>query len=212
MTKQEKFDQMIQLAASTKERMFLSAIYLFSAKGFANVGIRELCRSVNVKESAFYNHFISKDDLLAAIFQRFVEISTREAFSEKELQSIIDTGNIDTYLRENMKNFTACIKDPLYFTILQIITMESYTNPKAYDMVKDNYYVLQTEMALNRMMDRGFLKKLDARSVSFSFYYCLKGLMHDIMLKDVWDEDTKELLDMIEQHVQLFLNLLRLEE
>jgi hypothetical protein len=111
-----------------------------------------------------------------------------------------------------MKEFIVCINNPLYFTILQIINMESYTNPKAYDMVKNNYYVLHTEMVLNMMMTRGFLKKLDARAVSISFYYCLKGLMHDIMLKDVWNEDTQELLDMIQKHVQLFLNLLKLEE
>lgn len=212
MTKQENFNQMIQSAASTKERMFLSAIYLFSAKGFANVGIRELCRSVNVKESAFYNHFASKDDLLIAIFQRFVEISTREVFTDEELQTIINTGNIDAYLKKSMKEFTVCIDNPLYFTILQIIIMESYTNPKAYDMVKNNSYVLHTETVLNMMMARGFLKKLDARTVSSSFYYCLKGLMHDIMLKDIWNEDTQELLDMIQKHVQFFLNLLKLEE
>lgn len=212
MTKQEKFSQLIQSAASTKERMFLSAIYLFSAKGFANVGIRELCRSVNVKESAFYNHFASKEDLLVAIFQRFVEISTRKAFSEEELQSIINTGNIDGYLKESIKEFTVCINNPLYFTILQIIIMESYTNPKAHDMVKNNDYILHTETVLNMMMSGGFLKKLDARTVSSSFYYCLKGLMHDVMLKDVWNEDTQELLDMIQKHVQLFLNLLKLEE
>ena len=201
MTKQEKFNQLIQSAASTKERMFLSAIYLFSTKGFANVGIRELCRSVKVKESAFYNHFASKDDLLVEIFQCFVEISTRDAFLEKELQTIINTGNIDAYLQESIKEFVVCINNPLYFTILQIINMESYTNPKAYDMVKNNDYILHTEMVLNRMMASGFLKKLDACAVSISFYYCLKGLIHDIMLKDVWSEDIQELLDMIQKHV-----------
>lgn len=212
MTKQEKFNRLIQAAPTTKERMFLSAIYLFSSKGFANVGIRELCRSVNVKESAFYNHFASKDDLLIAIFQRFVQISTREAFSEEELQSIINTGNIDAYLKESMKEFAVCINNPLYFTILQIINMESYTNSKAYDMVKNNDYILYTERVLDSMMAKGFLKKLDTHAFSISFYYCLKGLMHDFMLRDVWNEDMQELLDMIQKHVDLFLSLLKPEE
>lgn len=212
MTRQEKFSQMIQVSTSTKERMFLSAVYLFSAKGFANVGIRELCRSVNVKESAFYNHFASKDDLLAEIFERFMEISTREVFSKKEIDTIISNGNIEVYLKESMQEFFVCLNDPLYFSILQIINMESYTNPKAYNMVKNNDYILHTEMILNKMIDKGFLKKLDAKAVSISFYFCLKGLMHDYMLKDVWNEDTQELLDMIQKHVQLFLNLLKLED
>ncbi len=212
MTRQEKFSQMIEVSTSTKERMFLSAIYLFSAKGFANVGIRELCRSVNVKESSFYNHFASKDDLLAEIFERFMEISTREVFSKEEVDTIINNGNIEVYLKESMKEFFVCLNDPLYFSILQIINMESYTNPKAYNMVKNNDYILHTEMILNRMIDKGFLKKLDAKAVSISFYFCLKGLMHDYMLKDVWNEDTQELLDMIQKHVQLFLNLLKLED
>jgi TetR/AcrR family transcriptional regulator, biofilm operon repressor len=212
MKRQEKFSQMIQVSTSTKERMFLSAIYLFSAKGFANVGIRELCRSVNVKESSFYNHFASKDDLLAEIFERFMEISTREVFSKEEVDTIINNGNIEVYLKESMKEFFVCLNDPLYFSILQIINMESYTNPKAYNMVKNNDYILHTEMILNKMIDKGFLKKLDAKAVSISFYFCLKGLMHDYMLKDVWNEDTQELLDMIQKHVQLYLNLLKLED
>jgi AcrR family transcriptional regulator len=167
---------------------------------------------VNVKESAFYNHFVSKDDLLIEIFHRFVEISTRETFSEEELQSIINTGNIEAYLQESMKEFTVCINNPLYFTILQIINMESYTNSNAYDMVKNNDYILHTATVLDRMMAKGFLKKLDTHAFSVSFYYCLKGLMHDFMLKDVWNEDMQELLDMIQKHVQLFLSLLKPKE
>lgn len=209
MHKEMKLEQIIRDASSTRDRLFLSAIQLFSSKGFANVGIRELCRSVNIKESAFYNHFKSKDELLDEIFRYFIQISTREVFSHEKLENIIHTGNIKAYLQESMKAFTYCIRSPLYFTILQIITMESYTNTKAYAMVRNNDYILHTEKVLESMVTEGFLDSLDTKAFSISFYYCLKGLMHDFMLKDAWNDDTQELLDMIQKHVQLFLSMLK---
>ena len=57
----------------TKWKLFTTAIDLFSTKGYANVGIREIADVVGIKWPGIYNHFKSKDAFLdeAYKFYRF---------------------------------------------------------------------------------------------------------------------------------------------
>jgi len=54
-------------STNTKERLLYRGIKLFSAKGYSNIGIRQLCTSVGIKESSFSNHFKSKESLFREI-------------------------------------------------------------------------------------------------------------------------------------------------
>jgi len=136
MNKNEAFQKLINEESSTKQRLFYSAVYLFSVKGYSNVGIRELCRSVHVKESAFYNHYCSKEELFNSILAYFAKTSGKVVFDENEIDRIVQKGDIRHFFNENMKKFSSVTDNPLYHTMLQIVFMESYTNNKAYQLAK----------------------------------------------------------------------------
>jgi AcrR family transcriptional regulator len=53
--------------AGTAERITAAAIELFSTKGFAGTGIRELAERVGISTASLYHHIGSKDDLLDLI-------------------------------------------------------------------------------------------------------------------------------------------------
>ncbi|WP_366924577.1 TetR/AcrR family transcriptional regulator [Metallumcola ferriviriculae] len=212
MNKKEVFQKMINDAATTKERIFYSAVYLFSTKGFANVGIRELCRSVDIKESALYNHYKSKEDLFLSILEVFKEASSKVVFSDEEIESAVQSGDIALFFKENMKKFSYSTNNPLYHTILQIILMESYTNAHAHDLARSHLYYLRrdyTEKVLRGMMDNGDIKECDVEVVTAEYYYGLKGLLDEYLLREVWNEDTDVIMKRIEKHIAFFVEILK---
>jgi len=213
MNKKDIFDQMIDDAESTQERLFLSAVYLFSVKGYNAVGIRELCRSVGVKESSFYNHYPSKEDLLEKIFAYFTECNQRVVMTEEEIEEMAETGDIRVFLTANMEKFSGVTGDNvLYHTVLQIVLMESYVNPLAYEAAKHNLYYLRrdyTEKVLNRMMERGYIRECDVELVTAEYYYSLKGMLDEFLLREVWGGDLEGIGTRIQGHIGFFADLLK---
>lgn len=53
--------------ASTKERILMAAIQLFSERGYEGSSIRQITQAVNLTESALYRYFGGKEELLAEI-------------------------------------------------------------------------------------------------------------------------------------------------
>lgn len=53
----------------TRERLVRAAYEVFLQQGFNAVGIDQVLRKVGVTKTTFYNHFESKDDLVAAVLQ-----------------------------------------------------------------------------------------------------------------------------------------------
>jgi len=64
-------------AVDTKERLLNSALDLFHARSYANVGVQELCEHAGVKKGSFYHFFPSKRDLTIAALDRQWEIAKR---------------------------------------------------------------------------------------------------------------------------------------
>ena len=211
MNKEKIFSRMIDAAESTQERLFLSAVYLFSVKGYNAVGIRELCRSVGVKESSFYNHYPSKEALLDSIFARFAESNERVVMTDAEIEDMAAKGDIGYFFKVNMERFSA-VTDILYHTILQIVLMESYVNPRAYEAARHNLYYLRrdyTEKVLQKMMERGAIRECDVQLITAEYYYCLKGMLDEFLLREIWDGDLNEIGMRIHRHIGFFTEMLR---
>ena len=62
----------------TRDRIEKAAIRLFVEKGVAETTVRDIARAVDISEGALYRHFVSKDELVWAVFERhYVEFAGR---------------------------------------------------------------------------------------------------------------------------------------
>lgn len=52
----------------TKEKIKETALELFSREGYKGASIRQIAKAVGIRESAFYNHFKTKQELISSIF------------------------------------------------------------------------------------------------------------------------------------------------
>ncbi len=212
MNKQKIFESLISKAGSTKQKLFNSAVYLFSTKGYANVGIRELCHSVDIQASSFYNHFNSKEGLFDSILEYFAATTEQVVLTDDEVEAIVSTGDVRVFFIENMKKFSSYTANPLYYTVLQIVFMESYTNAKAYELGKNNLYYLRkgyTEKVLRMMIENGSIKDCNVEVVTAEYYYALKGMLDQYLMHEVWNEDTEEIMGRIYDHIDFFIALLQ---
>ena len=60
-------------AASTRERLVDAALYLFWLQGYAATGVAEILSRANVRSGSFYYFFKTKEDLLLAVLERYIE-------------------------------------------------------------------------------------------------------------------------------------------
>jgi TetR/AcrR family transcriptional regulator, transcriptional repressor for nem operon len=58
---------------STRERLVDSALYLFWLQGYAATGVAEILSRAGVRSGSFYYFFRSKESLLLAVLQRYIE-------------------------------------------------------------------------------------------------------------------------------------------
>ena len=70
----------------TRDRIEKAAIRLFVEKGVTETSVRDIARAVDISEGALYRHFVSKDELVWAVFERhYVEFADRlEALAKNE--------------------------------------------------------------------------------------------------------------------------------
>jgi AcrR family transcriptional regulator len=54
----------------TKERIERAAIALFVKKGVAETTVRDIAQAVDISEGALYRHFVGKEELVWALFER----------------------------------------------------------------------------------------------------------------------------------------------
>ena len=54
----------------TRDRIEKAAIQLFVEKGVNETTVRDIARAVDISEGALYRHFVSKDELVWAVFER----------------------------------------------------------------------------------------------------------------------------------------------
>lgn len=58
---------------NTRERIIDVAKERFHARGYADVGIKEICDNANIQKGSFYHFFPSKEDLALVVIDEFAE-------------------------------------------------------------------------------------------------------------------------------------------
>jgi TetR/AcrR family transcriptional regulator, transcriptional repressor for nem operon len=60
-------------AGSSRERLVEAALYLFWLQGYASTGVAEILSRANVRSGTFYYFFKTKENLLLAVLERYIE-------------------------------------------------------------------------------------------------------------------------------------------
>jgi len=207
----ELLTQLSSEAHTTKERLFINAVRLFSSQGVKGVGIREICQSVDIKESSFYNHFHSKEQLLNEIFSHYLEIGEKTILTTAEFDEILNLADAARFFPAIMEKFLHYTDDPLFQMMRRIVIMESFINPKAAEVAMKNLYFFRKEsmeQGLRRMMEKGLIRGVDVSAVTVEYCYAASEMLDEFLLFDFWQSDTSGVTKKLTDHMTFFTNLI----
>ncbi|PYI52624.1 TetR/AcrR family transcriptional regulator [Paenibacillus flagellatus] len=197
-------------SAGTKRKIIEAAIELFSRNGFSAVSVREITKQVGIKESALYNHYKTKDEILETIYAMFREDRRQHALPPiGKLDEIVKAVPPETFLLQGFESFKQTVGDPLLVNIWRILNIEQYRDSRARDIILEDVYkgtIGFLEAAFAKMIAYGTIKPLDPRMLAFEYQYPLFAVMTEYVLLQFDGRDTRELEERVERHIRAFID------
>jgi len=153
----------------TKKKIFDSAIQLFTQKGFENVTMSDLARTAGIQQSAVYNHFKSKQEILNTIYDFYYHhyLSSRPTAEylvnllEKEsLYNVISKGFFYKYDNEILEQISE-----INSLIIQRAAIDEHAMELFYELNLQEG-VKFVEDSLNRAIEVGRIAPTDTHTIS----------------------------------------------
>jgi AcrR family transcriptional regulator len=191
----------------TKDKIIKIALILFAKKGYDSTSIREIAKSVGIKESSIYSHFQSKKDIFKSIMDRYNSLSILTNFNLDEL----DKNPLEVFYKL-LDDFFFLYHNEESIAYERLIEMESLKDSDIKDLIlheawdnTENFF----RNVLQRLIDNGFIKEMpmDILLIEYisPFYY-----IHTKLITYKFDENQKDFYyNMMKQHIKLFFEIYR---
>ncbi|MGE5702501.1 MAG: TetR/AcrR family transcriptional regulator, partial [Clostridia bacterium] len=192
------------------------AIELFSQNGYSAVSVREITKHVGIKESALYNHFKTKDDILETIYFVFkAEQSQKDLPPVERLDEILENLAPEQFLKRGFINFQNVVSNPVSAKIWQILMIEQFRDRRAREIILIDIYkriIDFLEAAFHIMIEKKQLKPMDARLLAYEYQYPIFTMMTEYLLLKFDEKDTTEIETRVEKHIQFFIESVKLQK
>lgn len=182
---------------TTKEKIIVESMKLFSVSGFDAVSIRTIADAVGVGNSALYKHFKSKQ----AIFDAIVTESKKRYLSYCDIVTSQIRG-IEDVKQTCLTMYTYQTTDEWIVMFRRMLLLEKFKNPEMAAIYKE-FFVdipIQRQMQIfTELMEAGIMLKGDAEVYAMELYAPFY-LYHFV------ERDREELNELFSLHVEYFFN------
>lgn len=172
---------------TTKEQIIETSLDLFSQRGFDGVSIRDIARTVGIRESSIYNHFESK----RAIFDGIVDFCVQQSedyFRQSDLPfnpgddaSAYAGIGLPRLLELIEHTFRFFFEDPWNVRFRRLLLLSQYTDPRCQEIYRQFYRdkcVQVQAYIFSVLMDAGELRREDPMAVAVEFHGPVFMLIH----------------------------------
>lgn len=121
---------MVDTKSGTKTKIFNTAIRMFAAKGYENVSMNMLASAIGIKTASIYYHYESKEDILDACYNFYIEHRHETRLTPEEYEPIIRHGTEKEILEVLNYTFPDDIVENMIFSLLTIFS-RIYADEKA---------------------------------------------------------------------------------
>ena len=191
------------MAKDTRERILAAALEMFSQNGFAGTNIRELSASLGMGKSSLYRHFESKEAIWNALLDEMIAYYDARFGSSEHLPPVPESLEELVQMTMRMADFT--IHDEKIVMTRKLLSIEQYRDERAKVLATKHFLTGLTDMftqLFSAMMDRGLLRRDDARMLAFAYTAPISALIH---LCDREPERTAEAMAQIEAFSRHFI-------
>ena len=113
------------MKTQTKDKIFDTALDLFSKKGYDSVSVRTIASEVGIKESSIYNHYSSKKDILMSILNYFEEYSKGNPLDDENIRKLLEE-NPEEFYHQGSEMFKQQIFEEKILKIMKLIFVQMY--------------------------------------------------------------------------------------
>ncbi len=113
------------MKTQTKDKIFDTALDLFSKKGYDSVSVRTMASEVGIKESSIYNHYSSKKDILMSILNYFEEYFKGNPLDDENIRKLLEE-NPEEFYHQGSEMFKQQIFEEKILKIMKLIFVQMY--------------------------------------------------------------------------------------
>ena len=166
--------------AGTKKKIFESSIMLFAKKGYENVSMIDIASMVDIRQSAVYNHFKSKQEILDTIYEFFYHYTISNRAGKKGLRSLLETGSaFDIVTKGFTYEYEAGVIEQMS-DAAKIVMQRAATDKSAADLLKTLLLeegIRYVEEGLDMGVEIGRFASFDTHTVAV-LINCVRLNMH----------------------------------
>lgn len=196
---------------TTKEKIVVEALRLFSTSGFEAVSVRDIAGAVGVHESSLYKHYKNKQD----IFDTIIEQSSQRIHAIHQKLAVPGSANssmaqeykemsIETLGQISSNLFLFYLRDDVVGQFRKMLTIEQYRNSAVSNLFKKIFIddALQFQSAIfKKFMEAGTFVKGDPYIMALHFYSPIFLLLCKY---DSTIDNDLEASGLIKQHIAEF--------
>lgn len=190
-----------------KEEIILVTLELAAANGLSNVSMSQIAEKMGIRKPSLYNHFKSKEEIVAAMYQYLREKSKEQlSFTDIDYGEFIKDKSMEEALTQSVANYSSINTESKIFSFYKVIYSERAVNPTAAKIMaeetrrmilatKNLFYALQVHKKI-------CIKDIDMAATSFAM------TVHAMMDYQLDCSCSAELVeqDMIQNYIKWFCN------
>lgn len=193
------------MTSDTKERILMTALRMFSEKGYEGTNLRELLAELGFTKAAFYKHYESKEELWNAVINEMIMYYEEHFGSIKNMPPVPESTDELKKLTLKMLDFT--MYDEKIIMIRKILLIEQFRDEHVRELATEHFNTGLESMftiIFKGMMKNGLLKKDDPAMLAFAYTAPISSL---IQMCDREPERSKAIIRKIKTYIEHFISV-----
>ena len=204
--------------SKTKEKILKQALKLFATKGYKATTVRDIAGAVGIKQSALYNHFTNKDEILETLICDLTSSAIVTLFDNKES---IDKGSTELHkqgkslLMSIATTFKLLSFDGQNEALFKLLMQEIFRNERIREIYNEYFYqenVKKLSGLFFAMMQDDMIKSSDPLLLANEFFSPLFFYQMQVSLLKLDKKSTSSVVSLFEKHVEMFWDNVKVEK
>ncbi len=199
--------------SKTKAKILKTALKLFSSKGYKATTVRDIAGELGMKQSALYNHFKNKDEILETLISDLTSSAIVTLFDNKESQELHKQGK--SLLMSIATTFKLLSFDGQNEALFKLMMQEMFRNERVREIYNEHFYqenVKKLSGIFFSMMQEEMIYSSDPLLLAHEFFSPLFFYQMQVSLLKLDKKSTSSVVSMFEKHVDFFWEKIKIEQ
>jgi AcrR family transcriptional regulator len=199
--------------SKTKEKILKVSLKLFSTKGYKATTVRDIAGAMGVKQSALYNHFKNKDEILETLISNLTSSAIVTLFDGKDAQELHKQGK--ALLASIATTFKLIGFDGQNEALYKLLMQEIFRNERIREIYNEHFYqenVKKLSGIFFGMMQNEQIESSDPLLLANEFFSPLFFYQMQVSLLKLDKKSTSSVVSLFEKHVDYFWDNIKLEK